>query len=100
MRGTAPGSARLSALRDRGWHVLAAFCPDAVRGCKSLCAQGRRARLDRDDLAETIWRARAHLSRTLCRNRGDAGAPRPDPRLLDRGSAERPDDPALRPAGD
>ena len=41
---------------DRGRHVLAAFGPDAVRGRQGLRAQGRRARLDRHDLAEAVRR--------------------------------------------
>ena len=62
------------------------FAPEPARAPFSarLRPQGRRQGLDRHDLAEAIWRPRAHASRTLRRDRGDAGAPRPDPLLLDR----------------
>ena len=70
-------------------HLRAGDRPGAVLGRQGLRPQGRRARLDRHDLAEAVRRPRAHASRTLCRDRGDAGAPRPDPLLFDRRPADR-----------
>ncbi len=62
--------------------------------------QGRGQGLDRHDLAQEIRRPRALAARTLCRDRGDAGAARADPRPFDRRPAIGPGDAALRPGGD
>ncbi len=48
-----------------------------------------RARLDRDDLAQALWRRRAQHARTLCRDRGVAGGGRPGRGALDRRPPER-----------
>ena len=72
---TAAGGAGLSAPGDRGRHLLALWRQGLVLA--RVQPQGRRQGLDRHDLAEEIRRARALAPRTLCRDRGDAGARAP-----------------------
>src|SRR6185295_11719309 len=50
---------------------------------RRILAQDGGARLDRHDMAEEIWRPRAELSRTLCRDGGNAGGRRAGERALD-----------------
>ena len=73
------------------WPPSARHVLDGLR--PRLHPRGRRARLDRHDLAEAVWRRRAQ-PRTLRRAGGNAGRRRAGRRALDRRPPERPADPA------
>ena len=90
MREIAQGSARLPRRGDRRRHLRSA--PAQPRGHRraGIFPKGRRARLARHDLAEEIWRPRAHLPRALCGDRGNARRQRADAALLRRRPPERP----------
>ncbi|MGY3448744.1 hypothetical protein ACVILH_001086 [Bradyrhizobium sp. USDA 4353] len=97
MRGVAQGGARVPRRGDRCWYLQSLSA--AARGCRCarVLAAGRRARLDRHDLAEKIWRPRAHVPGALCRDRGDARRQRAGPALLRRRPPKRAGPAALRP---
>ena len=82
--------------------IKRASAPDGLhprRVQSRLQPRDGQARLDRHDLAEAIWRARAQFVRTLRGDRGNAGRRRALVRALHRRPAKRPEPAALRHRG-
>ena len=75
MRGVAGRGARVHrrGARRRALGAEQRFRQPSVGGVQPAA---RRARLDRHDLAQALWRRRAQHARTLCRDRGIAGGRR------------------------